>query len=258
MKMYGRQARIPFNLTEKVAVRVVFALLFWDLLFVAAYLVTTLPELRGLGGGLRFACLDLNVEGNIPTNYSILKLYLISIVCGLMVFSYKGKAPAFWKISFVVLFIIGLDESAQLHELWAGVIAPRIFGTKHLYGNQFTILPYLCLLGLVYGSSLTLFPRNSKTVFVMLVLSGCFMILSQGMEWTLRPVIDLMLGVIESSEGLLSGIPQETLILAWEEGLEMIGFSLLCGGIALGVAVTQKKEIEAVSSAIDSEAMRSN
>ncbi len=45
---------------------------------------------------------------------------------------------------------------------------------------------------------------------------------------------------------LLDMFDKNTLIFAWEEGLEMVGFSLLCGGVIIGVYAVQ--EIEGLDS----------
>ncbi len=214
----------------------------FDALFIIIYLISTLPEIRSLTVSHRLACLDLNSEANIPTNYAILKLYFASIVSVLMVFWYKNHAPIFWKIAALVLFIMGLDESAQLHELWGASIAVKLFGTEYLSGNQFTILPYILILGTFYLSSLAWFPKSSKVVFVCFVLSGISLILSQAAEWSFRPAMEIMFGTFNILSPALGAFGKGTLMFAWEEGLEMVGYSLLCGGVIIGVYAVQKEE----------------
>ncbi|SMG63654.1 membrane protein [methanotrophic bacterial endosymbiont of Bathymodiolus sp.] len=72
-------------------------------------MISTLPEIRALTVSHRLTFLDLDTEANLPTNYSILKLYFSAIISVLMVFWYKGRAPVFWKIAAIALFITGLD-----------------------------------------------------------------------------------------------------------------------------------------------------
>ncbi len=239
MKNIIYKSEIPFHITKKIAYVAFFMFLAFDVFFVIVYLISTLPEIRNLTVSNRLAILDLDVEANIPTNYSILKLYLTSIVSILMVFWYKSRSPVFWKISAVVLFLIGLDESAQLHEVWAAGIATKLFGAEYLSGNQYTIFPYTLLLGIFYLSSLTLFPKTSKVVFVSFVLSGIFLILSQLAEWSIRPAMEILFNFISP---FLDIFDKNTLMIAWEEGLEMVGFSLLCGGVIIGVYAVQELE----------------
>ena len=158
-----------------------------------------------------------------------------------MVFWYKKHTPVFWKLAALVLFIIGLDESAQLHELWAAGLATKLFGTKYLSGNQYTILPYALILGTFYLSSLTLFPKLSKVVFVCFVLSGVSLILSQAAEWSFRPAIE-MFDTFNILFPVLGSFNKDILMFAWEEGLEMIGYSLLCGGVIIGTYTVQKRK----------------
>lgn len=183
--------------------------------------------------------LHVDVEANLPTNYAILKLYSSAIACALMVFWYRGRAPMFWKIGAAVLFIMGLDESAQLHELWAAGLATKLFGTGVMSGNQFTIIPYAILLGAFYLSSLTLFLRSSRLVITCFVLSGIAMILSQAAEWSFQPAMDVMFGSFDALSFLLSDFGKGNLKLGWEEGLEMTGYSLLLGGVFIGISVCQ-------------------
>ncbi|MBT8334045.1 MAG: hypothetical protein HKP41_13240 [Desulfobacterales bacterium] len=235
---------IPFHVTRSKAFISLFIFLALDVFFVIVYLISTLPEVKNLTLGHQLASLDLDIEANLPTNYAILKLYGTAIISILMVFWYKKKSPVFWKIAACVLFIIGLDESAQLHELWAAAVAPKLFGTDYLVGNQFTIVPYAIILGSLYLSSLTLFPWKSRIVFVCFVLSGISLILSQSAEWSFGPAMTAMDSTFEFFAPLLEHFDKDTLMFAWEEGLEMVGYSLLCGGVIIGVHSIQKLKAE--------------
>lgn len=236
------KSEIPFHFTKKTVITIFFTFLAFDIFFVLLYLISSLPEIRSLTVSHRLAFLDLDTEANLPTNYAILKLYFSSIISVLMVFWYKEHVPVFWKISAIVLFIIGLDESAQLHELWAAGFATKLFGSEFLEGNQYTILPYAIILGSFYLSSLTLFPKESKLVFSCFFMSGIFLILSQVAEWTFEPGMKIMFDVFNLFPSLLKKFDQTTLMFAWEEGLEMLGYSLLCGGVMIGVYIIQNGE----------------
>lgn len=241
MEKIVHKSEIPFHITKQIAYTTFIVFLIFDVLFVLAYLLSTLPQIRDLTVSHRLAFIDLDTEANLPTNYAILKLYFSSLICVLMVFWYRHRAPVFWKIAAIVLFIIGLDESAQLHELWGAGIATKLFGTEYLSGNQYTIFPYTLILGTFYLSSLTLFPKLSKTVFCCFVLSGVFFILSQAAEWSFDPAMEIMLNTFKIFSAALDRFDTRTLMFSWEEGLEMVGYSLLCGGVIIGVYAIQKK-----------------
>lgn len=236
------KSEIPFHITKKTAYTTLLVFLALDAFFVIAYLISTLPQIQNLTVSNRLAFLDLDTEANLPTNYAILKLYCSSIISVLMVFWYKNKAPLFWKLAAIVLFTIGLDESAQLHELWGAGLATKLFGTEYLSGNQFTILPYTLILGTFYLSSLTLFPKSSRVVFGCFVLSGIALILSQAAEWSFRPAMEIMSYTFSLFSKSLAIFSRETLMFAWEEGLEMAGYSLLCAGVIIGIYAIQQKE----------------
>ncbi|TXK95976.1 hypothetical protein BMR11_12680 [Methylococcaceae bacterium CS5] len=205
-------------------------------------LVSTLPEIRDLTISHRLAFLDLDTEAKLPTNYAILKLYFSAIISVLMVFWYKGRAPVFWEIAAIALFITGLDESAQLHEVLTAGLATKLFGTEYLSGNQYMVLPYALILGAFYLSSLTLFPKKSWIVFICFVVSGIFLILSQAVELAFKPALDVMFNTFNMLSIVLARFDEGALMFAWEEGLEMIGMSLLCGGLIIGVYTVQKSE----------------
>jgi hypothetical protein len=232
---------VPFNITRSFALRVLGICLVLDWVFVALFLISTLPEVRQLTVSNELNFLNVDVEANLPTNYAILKLYFGAIACALMVFWHSGKAPVFWKIATVVLFVMGLDESAQLHEVWGAGLAAKLFGTEVISGNQFTIIPYAFLLGSFYLSSLALFPKYSKLVFTCFFLSGIAMILSQAAEWSFDPAMDVMFSSFDALSFVLSRFGSGNLQLGWEEGLEMTGYSLLCGGVLIGISVFQER-----------------
>lgn len=66
------------------------------------------------------------------------------------------------------------------------------------------------------------------------------MILSQAVEWDCNPVINVMYYCLGSFGDVTRHINMSTLILAWEEGLERIGFTLLIGGILWGICNIQR------------------
>ena len=115
----------------------------------------------------------------------------------------------------------------------------KLFGTQYLSGNQFTVIPYGIMLGIFYLSSLTLFPKYSKVVFICFFLSGISLILSQAAEWSFDPAMDVMFNSFKTLSFALSGFEEDILKIAWEEGLEMTGYSLLCGGVLIGIYTMQ-------------------
>jgi len=234
-------SRVPFFVSRKTSYTLLAIFLFLDIFFVAVYLLSKLPQTRELTTLHQMASLDLNKEANLPTNYSILKLYFGSLVSFFMIFWYdkQKNVPTFWYVSVVGLFLMGLDESAQLHELWAASIAVKLFGDT-LSGNQYTILPYALMLGVFYISSLNIFFRRSIISLVFFFFSGLLMVLSQAVEWQFHPAMNVMYESLGIFGNVTGHINMRTLILAWEEGLEQIGFTLLVAGILWGVCNIQK------------------
>jgi hypothetical protein len=204
------------------------------------HLVSSLPEVRALTVQQRLASLDMDVEANLPTNYAILKLYFGAVISILMFFWYREDekkrrgASHFWWLAAAILFFMGLDESAQLHEIWGAGIATKLFGDA-LRGNQYTIFPYAILLGSFYLCSLTLFPKHSKTVFFLFVGSGLSFIVSQLGEWSFRPGVQLMNSIFGLFGSLSESIHPHTQAIAWEEGLELFGYTLMVNGVVWGI-----------------------
>ncbi|MCK4821993.1 hypothetical protein KA005_39880 [bacterium] len=110
-------------------------------------------------------------------------------------------------------FLMGLDESAQLHELWGASIAVKLFGDT-LSGNQYTILPYASILGVFYISSLNIFFRRSRISLVIFFFSGLLMILFQAVEWEFHPAMNVMYDCLGIFGNVTGHIKMETLILA--------------------------------------------
>lgn len=227
-----RVATIPFHIEDKTSHWVLGILLTLDFLFVAAYFVSHLPEIRTWTINHRMASLDLRVEANLPTNYAILKLYSGALLACLMIFSFPKdqKIPWFWPISAAVLFFLGLDESAQLHELLGGSIAVKLFG-NFLQGDQYAMVLYTVILGAFYLSSLTLFPAKSKPAFFFFIASGVFLILSQ--------VVDLNFNYGMKFMQFFVGA-ESVATTAWEEGLELLGYTSLVAGMIFGIRDVQK------------------
>lgn len=229
---------IPFRLSKRCAILFLITLFSLDIFFIIAHLITSLPEVRELTFRGKIAALDMDVEANLPTNWAILKLYFASIVSALMIFWYEEKAPVFWKIAAVVLFYLGLDESAQLHELWGGSIAPMIFNPGETHGNRFNIIPYMIIFGSFYLFSLSLFPKNSKFVFACFFSSGLLIILSQAAELNFYPTLLVMDAVVDLPY-FTDLFDRHSVVIAWEEGLELFSFSLISGGVFFGVSAIQ-------------------
>jgi hypothetical protein len=221
------------------------ALILFDLLFVVSYLYSTLPEIRALTVNHTLRIINLSVEANIPTGYAVLKLLSGSLLAVAMIFSYeRGRGvPVFWYLAAAVLFILAVDEMAQLHEVWAGGIAVKLLGDT-LSGNQYTLFTHGPLLGSMYLSSLTLFPKKSKSAFTMLVLSGLTLILSQApAEWQFEfgsILFDNTMGSVVARFGAQAGQ------VAWEEGLELLGYTLMVSALAFGIKDIQRNSVRYV------------
>lgn len=238
MKHYSK---IPFTIPPHLPARALCLLLVIDLLFVSLHLLCAHPEIQA-SLGQPMHSLNLNIEGNLPTNWAILQLYLAAICAVLMVFWYREgvRVPLFWKFAAVALFLFGFDESASIHELWSAGIFPLLFGLDPaMGGNRPTLLVYGLLLGGFYLSSLPAFATISRKAIGLFVLSGLVLIMSQADEIRLPVIMDWHHAAVGIWQGWLPGISYNNLQYAWEEGFELVCYSLIFAGVLQGAKDTQ-------------------
>lgn len=238
MKYY---AQVPFTFHPKTPLIALIILLSIDLVFLALHLFGAHPIVQA-HFGQAMDCINLNVEGNLPTNWAIIQLYFGAICCFLMIFTYPQhvRAPFFWKIGTFALFLLGLDESAQLHELWSAGIFPLLFGGDG-ETNRPTAMVYAVILGIFYLSALRMFLFLSSRALFCFVLSGVSLVLSQADEIELPVIKDLLFAIAAWLQGWFPEIDLSDYELVVEEGFEMGCYSLLVVGVLTGICVIQRQ-----------------
>lgn len=226
-----RIARVPIRVTARRARWLLAFTLIVDLILIALYLASTLPEVRQLAPAARLTSLDLTALANLPWSWNVLKLYGIALTCALMAFSYSGgqRPDGFWRIGATIGFIMGVAESARLHEMWASGLAPALFGPDG-DGETYALISRGVLLTIFYVAALSLFPNRSRAAFVVLVLSLLAIALAE-----MGPPTVLV-------SNLPSMIASKTVIVAWASGFHMASNTLILGALWFGM-----RDIQAVS-----------
>lgn len=226
-----RIARVPIRVTATRARWLLAATIVGDLVLVALYLASTLPEVRALTPSGRLASLDLAATANLPWTWGVLKLYAVAAVCALMAYSYSGgqRPDAFWRIGAVVGLLMALAESARLHEIWAASLAPALFGAGG-DPNTYMVLSRGVLLLVFYVAALSLFPARSKPAFIALSLALLAAVLA-----ALGPPTALVADWI-------APLDSESVVVAWRGGFQFLSSSLMLGALWLGM-----RDIQAVS-----------
>jgi hypothetical protein len=161
---------------------------------------------------------NMDREGNIPTLFSSLLIFLCFIIIHLIGKSMKeSKQPSYgWFLMGWIFLFLSLDEGAQIHELLISVVRSRMETTGIFYFAW--MIPYLLLLALfviVFIPFLKRLPGETRNLFI---LSGAIFIAGAvGME---------MLG------GLRAETYGEDIYYGWiatsEETLEMVGMATFC------------------------------
>ena len=126
MRPMHRIARVPIHLTKARVRRLAIVLVGLDILFIAAYLATTMPAVRALMMTGRLASLDLAVSANLPWTYELAKLAAIAALCALMAYSYAGDQTLdrFWRFGACVAAVLAVAHAARGYEIWAAISHP--------------------------------------------------------------------------------------------------------------------------------------
>ena len=236
-----RVARIPFHLTGRRAAIVVAALVLADVLFVTAYLFSTLADVRALTVGQRLASLDLDLVANLPWGYSVLKLYAASGIAALVVLGAEPgrRAPPFWYVAAATMAIMAVLGTTRLDELWAAGMAVALFGDQ-TSTDTYRLLLEGSLLGVLYIAALIQLPARSRLALTLLSLSlAVFLLARAPTEWGLgpsglfRPTVS---GLIEKFGAAATGV-------AWHQGFRMLGISFVIGAFAFAIRDVQRDAV---------------
>lgn len=219
-----RIARVPLHLTKGRVRRFAMALVGLDIVFIAAYLATTMPEVRALTMTGRLASLDLAVSANLPWTYELAKLAAIAAFCALMAFSYAGDQTPdrYWRFGAFVATVLAVAHAARGYEIWAASVVPTILGPE-IAPSVAVAVGRLGLFALLIGGATTLFPARSRGAFVWLCLAVVVLLAAE-----FGPPAVLTTAVT-------APIAPSVATTAWHVGLRLFGESLILIGLTGGV-----------------------
>ena len=236
-----RVARIPFHLTGRRAAIILAALVLTDILFVIAYLVSTLADVRALTVGQRLASLDLDLVANLPWGYSVLKLYAASGIAALMVLGAEPsqRAPPFWYVATATLAVMAVLGTTRLDEIWAAGLAVALFGDA-MSTDTYRLLLEGSVLGVLYIAALIQLPARSRLAFTLLALSlAAFLLARAPVEWGLGPS-----GIFQPTvSGLIETFGAAATGVAWHQGFRMLGVSSVIGALAFAIRDVQRDAV---------------
>ena len=219
-----RIARVPLHLTKRRVRRLAMALVGLDIVFIAAFLATTMPEVRALTMTGRLASLDLAVSANLPWTYELAKLAAIAAFCVLMVYSYAGDQTPdrYWRFGAFVASFLAVAHATRGYEIWAASVIPTLLGPG-IAPSIAVAVGRLGLFGLLIGGATTLFPARSRGALVWLCLAvGVLLAAEFGPPAVL-------------TAGGSAPIAPSDVATAWHVGLRLFGESLILIGLAVGV-----------------------
>ncbi len=236
-----RVARIPFHLTGRRAAIVLAALVLTDVLFVIAYLFSTLADVRALTVGQRLASLDLELVANLPWGYSVLKLYAASGIAALVVLGAEPgqRAPPFWYVATATMAVMAVLGTTRLDEMWAAGLAVALFGDETAT-DTYRLLLEGSVLGVLYIAALVHLPARSRLALTLLALSlAAFRLARAPAEWGLGPgglFQPTVSGSIEKFGAAATGV-------AWHQGFRMLGISFVFGALAFAIRDLQRDAV---------------
>lgn len=171
--------------------------------------------------------LDLDGEGNLPTWYSSMQLFLTACFFGIFAYrQFDNKVKTSWLLMAwpLIFFALSLDEVAQIHEWvgrWSDVLLPgasrehTLFWSTGIWMFLFGIPFFGCMLGLIYRTKNLVSGLNHVMIRL---LAGLFMfvIAVVGAEFVANLVSD--------------GSSGHILEISFEELGEMIGGTFFLWG----------------------------
>jgi hypothetical protein len=229
-----RLARVPIHLTRRAARLALAALIAGDVVVIALHLAAALPEVRALAGDARITSLDLGVPANLPWTWGLLKLSAAAALSALMALSYPydRRADGFWWLACALAALLALAQSASLHGLWVGTVAPALFGGAP--DPRLALVSHggpLLILYLAAAARLPAWSRAGAAAFaasaVLFLAAWLDMPAALTGAWTAR-------------------VGAETAEAAWHHGLIGLSRSLLLGGLALTLADIQARSVRYV------------
>jgi hypothetical protein len=217
-----RLARVPIYVTRLRSRLLLLVLLAIDIAFVAAHLAASLPSL------------DMGQVANAPWAWSLFKLAASGALAALMLTAHPpDRAPdLFWRLAAVVLGALALAEAAQLHALWALVVAPLVFGAEapQLYGMLSRLLPLeIVVLGGIAASA-----RRLPGAVAAFALAGLAFAAAESR---------VPAAIVEALD---DHFVIETMATAWQGCLDTVAASLLLAAIAFAMRDRQAVSVRYV------------
>lgn len=182
-------------------------------LLVIAHCIQAFFFLEGLIGYIHF--LDLDIEQNLPTFYSVLTIEFAALLLFIIYLYHKQNNHAFqwaWLGLAIIFAFLGLDESTKIHENVGDIIGATFDATGIFYFPW--VLPYgiaLIFLSIIYIPWLISLPTSTRIQFIISAI--VFLAGAVGME---------MLSAIHAEQ---TSVDSYEYIRAYtiEETLEMLG-----------------------------------
>lgn len=179
---------------------------------------------------------DLDAEYNLPTYYQSLKLLITGIVIvGWATVLHRNregkKYTASWLLGGLAMAFLALDEALQIHEQLANLF-------KQLLGRVTTGQPGVAV-GLNFSEWLVVY---APLLFGGVVLLGVMIYslwkmgyVAAAKTFAAAVIVLIMVPILEfaGTWGWRFDLPSYEYYVAWEEGMEMVGISLILAAMML-------------------------
>lgn len=193
------------------------------ILGLSSYIFSYMTGHNSLLGFLRL--LDVGSEQSIPTYFSLLNIFLSSILIFIIYWYEKvnnHKGFKYWLFLSILFLLLSIDEGASIHEIFGKVhiyliehgLAPALLGTANW-------LPFGVLFVLIVGIILLPFFKllSRDTLYYFLFSGSVFIIGAIGFEFA--GTVMVATGFVDSKTDLIYLIRR-----IFEEGFEMYGIAI--------------------------------
>ncbi len=190
-------------------------------LLVIAHCIQAFFFLQGLMGYVHF--LDLDIEQNLPTFYSVLAIEFAALLLFIIHLYHKQNNHTYqwaWLGLAVIFAFLGLDEATKIHESAGDVISASFEATGIFYFPW--VLPYsiaLFFLSIVYLPWLFSLPMATRLLFI----ASAITFLSGALGFEMLSAIYAEEVTVDSYEYIRT--------YTIEEALEMLGVVLFIYGL---------------------------
>lgn len=183
---------------------------------------------------------DFDDESSVPTWFSHLLFLTVAATAGFIgcLEKMRSKKALWWMLSGVFL-ALAIDEIATLHEFILQVVHLSALGESNpsRYANAWVIVLPFILLGLFAFLRFAVKHLPMRIIWLMALSAGVFLIGAVG--------VDIVTSVSERELYFTQGI-----LVALEEGLEVIGLSIFLYSLFVYLETEHQKTLVAVSQAL--------